>query len=305
MIIAGDDHDQRIDRWLRKNYPDLGFGQIQKLLRTGQIRMDGKRVKADTRLIEGADLRLPPQITMALSKEEPRKANPAHDRAFIQALVLHDDAQILAIDKPAGLAVQGGSGITRHVDGLLESMLNENGVKPRLVHRLDRETSGVLLLARTAESARKLGDAFAGRDVEKTYLAITTPAPKQDKGRIDAALAKGMTGTNFEKMLTDDETGKTAITDYEVVARAADGKAALVAFKPLTGRMHQIRVHAALIGCPLMGDKKYGGAKGPRLFLHAAALELEHPKTREALKIEAPLPEAFDTALKKLGIRGY
>lgn len=301
ITIAQDDHDQRLDRWLKKNYPDLGFGQIQKLLRTGQIRMDGKRVKADTRLVAGAELRLPPQIDAPAKPKDPGEIRE-NDQKFIQSLVIYDDAQMLAIDKPAGLAVQGGSNITRHVDGLLNTMLNRDGVKPRLVHRLDRETSGVLLLARTAESARKLSTLFAGRDIEKTYVAICTPAPKDDAGRIDAALAKGSQGANFERMMMDDDVGRTAITDYEVIATDPERKAALVAFKPLTGRMHQIRVHAALIGCPLLGDKKYDGGSAPRLFLHARRLELNHPKTGKPLEIEAKLPEAFEKTCQKLGI---
>lgn len=298
MIIAPDDDGQRIDRWLKKHFPDLGFGQIQKLLRTGQIRMDGKRLKPDSRMEAGLELRLPPNI----DAPAPPKADglSEKDAQFIQSLVIYSDGQMVAIDKPSGLSVQGGSKITRHVDGMLDGLMGENGIRPRLVHRLDRDTSGVLLLARSAESARKLGDMFAGRGMHKTYYAITCGVPAHSQGRIDAPLAKGTQGGDVEKMMVDTVAGKPSVTDYQVVA-PGDGYA-LVAFMPQTGRMHQIRVHAAHIGCALLGDVKYGGERAARLFLHAGGLEFEHPKTGKRLEITAKLPQDFDNACKKLGI---
>lgn len=315
MIIAPDDDGQRVDRWLKKHFPHLGFGAVQKLLRTGQIRMDGKRLKGDSRLISGAELRLPPNIdapSVAGDGDDGKKqgdgrpktppALSAADIKFIQDLVIYSDGQMVAIDKPSGLAVQGGSKIKRHVDGLLDGLIGESGIRPRLVHRLDRDTSGVLLLARSAESARKLGDMFSGHEMQKTYYAITCGVPKNAQGRIDAPLSKGTTGADVEKMMVDFDHGKPAITDYRVIAQSDDGLHALVAFMPQSGRMHQIRVHAAYVNAPLRGDVKYGGARDSRLFLHAKSLEFIHPKTGKRLNIGAELPQVFENIRKKLNI---
>ncbi len=296
-VVTPDDDGQRLDRWLKKKFPHIPFGQMQKLLRTGQVRVDGKRAKPDTRLAGGQELRLPPMLSNA---EVAEKTIDARDHAFIQSLVIYEDEDIVAINKPAGLAVQGGSNITRHVDGMLDGLTGANGVRPRLVHRIDKDTSGILLLARSAEVARRLSETFSGRDIEKTYWALTAPAPKDGKGRIDAALAKGMAGPDIEKMLVDEETGKPAITDYAVLARGPT--AALVEFRPLTGRTHQIRVHALVLGAPLWGDRKYGATAGDRFFLHARFLDLDHPKTGRPLRLEAPLPEAFTARQKALDI---
>jgi len=160
MHVEDDDHGQRLDRWLKKKFPHIPFGQMQKIIRTGQIRVDGKRAKGDARLEKGQELRLPPMLSNA---EVAVKTIDAKDSAFIKTLVLYDDEDIVVINKPAGLAVQGGSNITRHVDGMLDGLVGGNGVRPRLVHRLDKDTSGLLLLARSAESARRLSAAFAGR----------------------------------------------------------------------------------------------------------------------------------------------
>lgn len=298
-LVPPDDDGQRLDRWLKKTFPDLGFGALQKLLRTGQIRIDGKRAKPDTRLSAGQDIRLPPQLSIP---ELTQRRTDEKDESFMRGLVIYEDDALLAINKPSGLAVQGGSGITRHVDGLLDYLADANGVRPRLVHRLDKETSGVLLLARSARAARRLAESFSGRDVEKIYNAIVTPAPADEEGRIDAPLAKGLSGEDMEKMRLDEDAGKPAITDYRVLARAPENKAALLECRPLTGRTHQIRVHAALIGCPLWGDVKYGGAKGPHFYLHAGELRLNHPETNRPLAIKAPLSANFKDRCADLGI---
>lgn len=302
MIVQPDDDGQRLDRFLKKHFPAVPFGAMQKLLRTGQVRVDGKRAKGETRLANGQELRLPPML--ANPKAAPQETD-ARDRDFMRGLVLYEDGDIVVINKPAGLAVQGGSGITRHVDGMLDALAGANGVRPRLVHRIDKDTSGLLLLARSAESARRLSATFAGRDVEKVYVAITAPAPAQDKGRIDAAIAKGAAGAVLERMIEDDEAGKAAITDYRVLARAPGSGAAgaaLVEFHPLTGRTHQIRVHASIAGFPLWGDRKYGAKAGGRFYLHAARLNLEHPKTGKALTLEAPISADFKTKALALAI---
>ena len=297
MHVEPDDDGQRLDRWLKKKFPHIAFGQMQKIIRTGQIRIDGKRAKGDARLSAGQELRLPPMLANA---EVAEKTIDAKDKALIQSLIVYDDEDIVVINKPAGLAVQGGPNITRHVDGMLDGLTGANGVRPRLVHRLDKDTSGLLLLARSAESARRLSTAFAGRDVEKIYVAICAPAPEDDAGRIDAPLAKGMAGPDLEKMMTDDEVGKSAITDYKVLARGRD--AGLVQFMPLTGRTHQIRVHAAEIGAPLWGDAKYGGTGKGRFYLHAKKLTIIHPKTGKDMTLEAPVSAEFATKCQALSI---
>ncbi|MCB1537429.1 MAG: RluA family pseudouridine synthase [Rhodospirillales bacterium] len=301
-IVQPDDDGQRLDRWLKKNHPQIPFGQVQKLLRTGQVRVDGKRVKPDTRLKQGQDVRLPPALS---NSKVAAKTVAGKDATMLRKLVIHEDEDLIAINKPAGLAVQGGPGITRHIDGMLGALAGANGVRPRLVHRLDRDTSGVLLLARSAEVARRLGAAFAGRDVEKIYIALTCPGPAQDSGRVDAALAKGQSGGALEKMMPDDAAGRAAITDYRVLARGgmtAGGAPALVEFHPLTGRTHQIRVHAALLGAPLWGDRKYGARVGDRFYLHARELRLTHPKTGAALVLKAALPPDFQARARALGL---
>lgn len=306
MIISKDDHDQRLDRWLKKAFPAMGFGQVQKLIRTGQIRINGSRAKADSRLSEGDELRLPPILANA-DKPKPPSFNKA-DRDFIKSLILFEDAHIIALNKPPGLAVQGGSKTRRHIDGMMESMA-KNGVRPRLVHRLDKDTSGVLMLAKTAEAARELTHAFQSHGVEKTYWAITAPVPPQSSGTIDARLDKSPARKDGgEMMVHDPDNGKKAVTNFEVIDRA--GKTcAFVAFYPRTGRTHQIRVHAALIGAPLLGDRKYNPDPLPfdypdmykGLHLHARSLSFTHPATKREMSVTAPLPDAFLKSWKSLG----
>tara|TARA_B100001750_G_C15428041_1_gene556640 strand:- start:322 stop:1257 length:936 start_codon:yes stop_codon:yes gene_type:complete len=307
MIIKDDDDGQRLDRFLKKAFPSVTFGQSQKLIRTGQIRINGKRAKADSRLSAGDDLRLPPSLQDG-NPEKNDKQFSVKDHALIESLRLFEDADILVLNKPAGLAVQGGSKTKRHIDGLLNSY-QKKGVKPRLVHRLDKDTSGILVLAKTADAARELTHAFQGHDVQKTYWAITAPAPLQENGTIDAAIGKSSVRQDGgEIMIHDPENGKKAITDFEILDRAGK-QAALVAFYPKTGRTHQIRVHAALIGAPLLGDRKYNPQPFPfendkiynGLHLHAHALEFPHPKTRISIRIEAPLSKNFLETMEELG----
>lgn len=309
MIINHDDDGQRLDRFLKKAFPTLTFGQSQKLIRTGQIRINGKRAKADSRLAQGDELRLPPSLSHD-NPERHQKQFSQKDRDFIDSIVLFEDDQILALNKPAGLAVQGGTKTMRHLDGMLNSY-QKKGVKPRLVHRLDKETSGVLLLAKTADAARVLTYAFQGHDVKKTYWAVTAPAPTQENGTIDAPLAKSpVREDGGEVMVHDEENGKRAVTDFEVLDRVGK-EAALVAFYPQTGRTHQIRVHAALIGAPLLGDFKYNPEPFPfenddiykGLHLHARSLEFPHPSTNKPMVIQADLSGDFLKTKSSLGFQ--
>ena len=300
IIIAEEDDGQRLDRWLKKHFPETPFGQMQKILRTGQLRVDGKRVKGEARLVKGQALRIPPQLTMPQPKKE--RGISEKDATFIKSLVLYKDEHIIALNKPAGIAVQGGSKIGRHIDGLLDG-LAENGQRPHLVHRLDKDTSGVLLLARNAKVAAALGAMFSGRDIRKYYWAITVPTPALAQGKIQSSLAK-VSGPGGERMMAvDEEEGKSSLTVYSVMESLVK-KLAWVAFWPKTGRTHQIRVHAAQMGCPLLGDYKYDdqhfleeNPELPRaLHLHARRIIMPHPVTGRNVDITAPLgPDMLKT----------
>ena len=305
--VPQDDDGQRLDRWLKKNVTEMSFVMAQKLIRTGQIRIDGKRAKPDTRLAAGQEIRLPPM------DERPEKTDGYRlredDAHMIIKAVIYDDGDVMAINKPAGIATQGGMNIERHIDGMLEALTGRDGVKPRLVHRLDKDTSGVLLLARSADMARKLGRMFQSRDMKKIYWAITSPAPQDMEGEIKAPLIKGTTGPNKDKMIVDEKEGQKAYTNFEVM-EVAGRTAAFVAFMPKTGRTHQIRVHAAYAGFPLLGDSKYGvkaAIEGPgitqRLHLHARSLEFKHPVTGKHLKLSAPLPSDLAKSWDALGFQ--
>ncbi len=307
ITVPQDDDGQRLDRWLKKNVTEMSFVMAQKLIRTGQIRIDGKRAKPDTRIAAGQEIRLPPM------DERPEKTDGYRlrddDAEMIIKAVLYDDGDVLAINKPAGIATQGGMNIERHIDGMLEALITKDGIKPRLVHRLDKDTSGVLLLARSAEMARKLGRMFQSRDMKKIYWAITSPAPFDMDGEIKASLIKGTTGPDKDKMIVDEKEGQKAFTNFEVM-EVAGRQAAFVAFMPKTGRTHQIRVHAAHAGFPLLGDSKYGvkaAIEGPgitqRLHLHARSLEFSHPVTGKRLKLSAPLPADLAKSWDALGFQ--
>lgn len=304
--VAPDDDGQRLDRWLKRHAPEIPFVLAQKLIRTGQIRIDGKRAKPDTRLAGGQQVRLPP--VQYKEKQDGYRLRD-DDADMMKRAILFDDGDILAINKPSGIASQGGNKIERHIDGMLEALVNKKGVKPRLVHRLDKDTSGVLLLARSAEMARKLGALFQSREMKKIYWAVTVGVPQPPMGEIRAALLKQDSGPDKDKMVIDEANGQKAATLYEV-ADYAGHKAAFVAFMPKSGRTHQIRVHAAaMLGCPLLGDRKYGGAdaiiEGPgvagRLHLHAYSLTFRHPKTGKRLCLTAPLPDDMTRTFAAFG----
>jgi len=306
MIIEQDDDGQRLDRFLKKTFPSLTFGQTQKLIRTGQIRINGGRVKQDTRLNQGDELRLPPSLQDGEARPKIRFSQK--DRDFIEDIILYEDGDVLALNKPAGLAVQGGNKIHRHIDGFLNSYIKKN-VKPRLCHRLDRDTSGVLILGKTAEATRILTAQFKSHDVQKTYWALCTPAPIEDNGTINAPICKSpIYNDGGEIMVHDEENGKHAMTDFEVIERAGKD-IAWCAFYPQTGRTHQIRVHAQLIGAPLLGDRKYndnpfpfeGSENYDGLHLHAREITFIHPETQDEMSISAPLPSSFLKSWKSYG----
>lgn len=309
-VVAPEEAGWRLDRWVKEHFPGLPFVRLQKLVRTGQFRVDGRRPRADQRLLAGQTVRVPP---LPESAEAPpptgsRPLRPA-ERAFVRGLVLFENERLIALAKPPGLAVQGGSGTTRHLDALLEG-LAKGGEKPRLVHRLDRDTSGVLVVAKTARAARELGFAFQQHRVRKLYWAILAGGPPRNEGVIDLPLEKrGPPGREKVEPAPEGEpeaTARWAKTEFKVLARA--GKIATwVALLPLTGRTHQLRAHCAAIGAPILGDGKYGGkAAHPEgapegLMLHARELELPDPGGR-SLRITAEPPPAFREALAWLGL---
>lgn len=301
--VSDDEDGQRLDRFLQKHLKGTPFGLLQKLMRKGQIRVDSKRVKSATRLEKGQSVRIPP---MEERSPEGHKKISDKDADFIRSLVIYDDGEILAINKPSGIATQGGTNINRHIDGMLSALQNDEGVTPRLVHRLDKDTSGVLLLARSANIARDLGKIFKGRDIRKIYWALTVPAPEISEGEIRAPIHKAG-GVGQEKMVVD-EDGQEAITLFDVVDRAHK-QIAFVAFWPRTGRTHQIRVHAAYMGCPILGDGKYGGRDAmiegmdhiKRVHLHAHSIRFKHPNNGKLLEILAPLAGDIKKSWKDFG----
>ena len=308
VAVSAEEADLRLDRWFRRHFPALGHGRLEKLLRTGQVRVDGKRARANARLSAGQLIRVPPLDAESSPDQPARRMPPRKDKAWerdVEALrraVLYRDADVLAINKPAGLAVQGGTGTHRHLDALLDGLRFDAAERPRLVHRLDKDTSGVLLLARNARAAAELTEAFRHKDVRKLYWAVVIGVPKLAQGRIDLGLSKqpGRAGERVAPDLDGQGDGKRAITFYRVVEHVGK-EVAWLALMPLTGRTHQLRAHCAAIGTPILGDGKYGGAAAflpgkalpSKLHLHARAIELPRPGGpggRKTISVTAPLP---------------
>ncbi|MHC8509422.1 MAG: RluA family pseudouridine synthase [Rhodospirillales bacterium] len=310
--VDADEDGMRLDRWFKARYPALGHGRLQKMLRTGQVRVDGKRVKGGERLHPGQQVRVPPfshapPASAAGSKSARTAEVSPEDAEMIQACVLHRDDDVLVINKPAGLAVQGGSGQRRHLDALLDALRFEAQERPRLVHRLDKDTSGVLLLARSRLAAMKLTAAFRTHDARKLYWALVTPPPTPPEGRITLALAKRPAGSAGEKVIVDAVAGQRAVSIYRTIAKA--GNVAWAALEPLTGRTHQLRAHMNEIGAPVLGDGKYGGAEahiggdlaGVRLQLHARRICIPNP-AGGVLDVSAPPPDHMRDAFAALGL---
>jgi 23S rRNA pseudouridine955/2504/2580 synthase len=307
IAIAPEDGEIRLDRWFKRHFPALGHGRLEKLLRTGQVRIDGKRAHAGDRVTAGQIVRVPP---LGAATSEPPGPRPApaireRDAASIRDCILYRDDDVIALNKPHGLAVQGGTGIVHHLDFLLDALRFDSPERPRLVHRLDKDTSGVLLLARNAPAAAMLASAFRAKTTRKTYWAVVVGVPRPHRGRIDLALAK-LPGRAGEKVAPD-EDGQSAVTYYSVIEHAGT-KAAFLALMPVTGRTHQLRAHCVAIGTPILGDGKYGGAGaqiagvpgGRELHLHARSIVLPHP-SRGTLSVVAPLPPHMVETWRFLG----
>jgi 23S rRNA pseudouridine955/2504/2580 synthase len=315
-IVTEDEADIRLDRWLRRHFPGVPQSAIQKFCRTGKIRVDGNRAETATRLSPGQSIQVPPMPEPA----EPAPGDPAHSIRLdpgevrdLQKLVIYRDEHILVLNKPHGLPVQGGPGITRHLDAMLDLLRFDATHRPRLVHRLDRDTSGALLLARTPGTAAKLAAAFRGRDIEKTYWAVVAGRPVPVEGRIDMPLIRvgGSRGERTAPAERDDPEGARAITDYRTLDHAAR-KLAWLELKPLTGRTHQLRVHCVAIRAPILGDVKYAEPDQNNAFaatveglpkelhLHARRLVLPHP-AGGTLVVEADLPPHMKATFQTLG----
>lgn len=311
--VTMDDADIRLDRWFKRHYPGFSHGMLEKHLRKGDIRLDGKKVKSSEHILVGQMIEVRCKLPDD-SKEKKRPTPTQQDRPLdpddvqmMQKSVLYKDANIIVINKPFGLAVQGGTKVVKSVDGLLNALCFDAPSRPKLVHRLDKDTSGVLVLARNANVAAKLSKAFSSKDhLEKIYWALVYGSPLPLRGTIDMPLAKSSHGEEFyERVGVNDEDGKRAITEYRVVESLAR-KFSWVELRPITGRTHQLRVHMAEIGCPIVGDPKYNfhdhGMKGVnvanKLHLHARRIIIPAEILGRKIDVSAPLPEHMAASFK-------
>lgn len=311
--VDEDEADMRLDRWFKAHYPGLGFGHLQKLLRSGQVRVDGGRVKSDTRLAAGQTVRVPPLGVdrNASGPLTPRSIAGKGDGDALSQILLHEDDKVFVFNKPPGLAVQGGSGIVRSVDQMLEAWRNKKGEKPRLVHRLDRDTSGALVVARTRQAAMRLAESFRTRETKKVYWALVKGVPKKAEGKISSWLIKEQTPDGDRvRLARHGEAGADhAVSYYRVVEKSGQALSWLE-MEPQTGRTHQLRVHAAALGCPIIGDPKYfeadqnwdfpGGIQ-KRLHLHARRIVIPHPDSG-TIDVTAPLPGHMVQSWNLLGL---
>ena len=314
VTVNEDENGMRLDRWFKLHVPGLGFGALQKLLRTGQVRVDGGRAKSDTRLSAGQVVRIPPLGADLKGEGGPLTARTIRDQGdgdVLSKMLLYEDNKVFVFNKPAGLAVQGGSGVHRHVDGMLEAWRSQKGEKPRLVHRIDRDTSGVLVVVRTRGAAVKLTAAFRERDTKKTYWALVKGVPKTREGRISTWLVKETTpdGDRMRIARHGEPGADHAVSHFRVIDQAGQNLSWLE-MEPYTGRTHQLRVHAAHIGCPIIGDPKYfeadqnwefpGGLQN-RLHLHARRILIPHPDGSGVIDVTAPLPPHMVQSWNLLG----
>lgn len=297
--VKPDDDGIRLNRWFLKYYPGLTLGRLQKLLRTKQIKVDGKKAEANMRLESGQELRVPPLDNE--KKEFVHTVVSERDSAYIEKMVIYKDDDIIVLNKPSGLAVQGGTNTLRHIDGLMEALKFGKEEKPKLVHRIDKDTSGILVLARNRKMADILTKAFRDHTLTKTYLALTRGTPTKDCGEIKAPLLKA------DGRVQVMEGGKPAVTQYNVIDRTGN-RYALVAASPLTGRTHQIRVHLEYLGTPILGDGKYFGKVreknslfSSKLHLHAYKIDLSSIYGKKMV-VKAKLPDYFKESLAVLGL---
>jgi 23S rRNA pseudouridine955/2504/2580 synthase len=307
FTVSEDDDGIRLDRWFKRHMPEVSFNLVSRWARTGQLRLEGKRAVPDDRIEAVQEIRIPPvdaqpaRPARAMPKREPLTGD---EEQFVRDMVIYEDPASFVLNKPPGLATQGGTKTHQHLDRLLEGLAGEPG-RPKLVHRLDKDTSGALLVARTARAAGHFAKAFSGRTARKVYWALVVGVPDADEGTIDAPLAK-QPGTGGEKMHVDVENGLPAKTRWRVIDRAGN-RAAWVELQPLTGRTHQLRAHMAALGHPIVGDAKYGGAEAfltggisRKLHLHARRIKIDAPDGG-SIDVTAELPAHFSESLATLG----
>ena len=338
LTVSDDEANMRLDRWFKLHFPALGLSHLNKIVRKGEVRVDGKRAEGATRLTPGAKIRVPPLNLDDVASPAVRKSSASpEDARFLKSITLFEDAHLLVLNKPWGLPVQGGPGAKRHIDGMLEALTDAKGQRPRLVHRIDRDTSGVLLIAKTRLMAADLGEAFRARQTKKVYWSVVSGVPKPSQGRISLYLKKGagMTGdravdqkrgastrakAELEKVRVakhGEEDAQHSVTFYTIVDKVAP-RLAWLSMRPITGRTHQLRAHAEAIGHPIIGDPKYRldiADNDPRksdpfralpsgisnkLHLLARRLILPHPRGG-TLDVSAPLPEHMQQTFDLFG----
>jgi len=309
FAVTEEDDGIRLDRWFKRNLPEVSFSQVSRWARTGQLRLDGKRAAPGDRILAGQSIRVPPQTEeqAPAPKKAPARPTLTDDEVeFVRGLVIHQDKAAIVVNKPPGLATQGGTKTNEHLDRLLDGLAEEGGPRPKLVHRLDKDTSGALLVARTPRAAAAFSKSFSGRTARKVYWAIVTGVPSIDDGMIDLPLGK-QPGSGGEKMHVDEsESGLPSRTRYRVLDQAGN-RAAWVELQPMTGRTHQLRAHMLAIGHPILGDGKYGGqdafltgAISRKLHLHARRIRIDHPDGGR-IDVTAELPDHFAATIETLG----
>jgi 23S rRNA pseudouridine955/2504/2580 synthase len=308
FTVADDDDGIRLDRWFKRHMADVSFNLVSRWARTGQLRLDGKKATPGDRIEAGQQIRVPPAEAAPARTARPvrrREALTEDEQQFVRDMVIYSDPHAFVLNKPPGLATQGGTKTNQHLDRLLDGLADDEGARPKLVHRLDKDTSGALLVARSARSAGHFAKAFSGRTARKVYWALVVGVPDRDEGLIDLPLAK-QPGTGGEKMHVSVEAGLPARTRWRVIDRAGN-RAAWVELQPLTGRTHQLRAHMAALGHPIVGDAKYGGPDAfltggvsRKLHLHARRIRIDAPDSKE-IDVTAELAPHFAESLAMLG----
>ena len=308
VSVAADESGMRVDRFFEARFPGLAFSHIQRIIRKGEVRVNGKRTQPKARLEAGQAVRIPP---LKVEAPAPRDDAPAaqKDRAFLKSIILFEDADVMVLNKPMGLAVQGGSGTTRHIDGMLGALRGPDGQRPRLVHRLDKDTAGCLLVAKTRFAAAALAKTFRSRSARKIYWALVAGVPKPAQGRISTYLAKQeVEEDSYMRIAKHGEKDAVHAVTYYALVEPAAHKFAWISLKPVTGRTHQLRAHMAHVGNPIVGDPKYfnienwefpGGVQN-KLHLLARRIAVPHPRGG-IIDVSAPLPPHMEQSWNLLG----